>query len=588
MGNDFEFSVLMPIYNVEKYLADAIDSLINQSIGFEENIELVIVDDGSPDNSKDIALKYQEKYPDNIKVFSKSNGGQASAFNFGLKHVQGKYINFLDSDDYLSPNTFEDVHNFLEEHDDEVDVVSIPMMYFEDRTGQHFLNYKFDSTRVIDLVKEPYNPQLSIASSFIRKELLQGFEFDTVLPHGYDALVINEILLNRKKLGVIDSSSYFYRIRTNKSSMINTAYQKEEYYNYLLKNLYVKLIDYCKEKEGSVPKFIQYMMAYNIQWFDKVSDFPDFLTKDEIKEFWEILYDILGNIEEDVINDSHVIKRNYMRYFLMYLKNRKEFHIDIFDDENEIYLKTGDFTINNLHNHGVYMDSVKIENDILRIFGTFTSSCDYNTLRFEAIKTLPNGEKEVFQESNEFFTENSNVKRFLGVDWHFKRYLKFEIPVEEDESSIELKMIYKENDKEMLMKNIIKFRDTSILADMINYFVDDSRIISFKENTFNICHYSFEKAFELKQELLSYIQELLESEKNLKRENRALNRKVNSLDRKNQSLNRRNENLQNKNQKLKENLKKSRDKNKEMMNSTSWKITKPLRMPKQMIEKRKN
>ena len=330
------------------------------------------------------------------------------------------------------------------------------------------------------------------------------------------------------------------------------------------------------------------MMAYNIQWFDKVSDFPDFLTKDEIKEFWEILYDILGNIEEDVINDSHVIKRNYMRYFLMYLKNRKEFHIDIFDDENEIYLKTGDFTINNLHNHGVYMDSVKIENDILRIFGTFTSSCDYNTLRFEAIKTLPNGEKEVFQESNEFFTENSNVKRFLGVDWHFKRYLKFEIPVEEDESSIELKMIYKENDKEMLMKNIIKFRDTSILADMINYFVDDSRIISFKENTFNICPYSFEKAFELKQELLSYIQELLESEKNLKRENRALNRKVNSLDRKNQSLNRRNENLQNKNQKLKENLKKSRDKNKEMMNSTSWKITKPLRMPKQMIEKRKN
>ena len=71
MGNDFEFSVLMPIYNVEKYLADAIDSLINQSIGFEENIELVIVDDGSADNSKDIAFKYQEKYPVNIKVFSK-------------------------------------------------------------------------------------------------------------------------------------------------------------------------------------------------------------------------------------------------------------------------------------------------------------------------------------------------------------------------------------------------------------------------------------------------------------------------------------------------------------------------------------
>ena len=75
MSYDFKFSVLMPIYNVEEYLNDAIDSLINQTIGFEDSIELVIVDDGSPDNSKEIALKYQEKYPNNIKIFSKSNGG---------------------------------------------------------------------------------------------------------------------------------------------------------------------------------------------------------------------------------------------------------------------------------------------------------------------------------------------------------------------------------------------------------------------------------------------------------------------------------------------------------------------------------
>ena len=237
MGDDFEFSVLMPIYNVEEYLAEAIDSLINQSIGFEENIELVIVDDGSPDNSKDIALEYQKRYPDNIKVFSKENGGQATAFNFGLKHLHGKYVNFLDSDDCLSSNTFEDVHNFFEKYKDEVDIVSIPLIYFEGRTGPHFLNYKFTSTRVIDLIEEPYNPQLSIASSFIKKEAFDGLEFDTVLPHGYDALIVNKILLNRKKLGVISTSSYFYRKRESKSSLIDTSYQRKEYYSYLLKNL---------------------------------------------------------------------------------------------------------------------------------------------------------------------------------------------------------------------------------------------------------------------------------------------------------------------------------------------------------------
>ena len=265
MSSNFIFSVLMPIYNVEKYLAESIDSLINQSIGFEENIELVIVDDGSPDNSKEIALKYQEKYPNNIKVFSKSNGGQASAFNFGLKHLNGKYVSFLDSDDRISSNAFEEAYHFLEKYEDEVDIVSIPMVYFENRTGPHILNYKFDSTRVIDLNKEPYTPQLSLASSFVKKEALEGFEFDTLLPHGYDALVLNKILLDKKKLGVMDSCTYFYRRRENNTSMINVAHHKKEYYNYLLKNLYINLIDYSKEKEGHVPQFIQYMMAISSQ-----------------------------------------------------------------------------------------------------------------------------------------------------------------------------------------------------------------------------------------------------------------------------------------------------------------------------------
>ena len=579
MGDDFEFSVLMPIYNVEEYLAEAIDSLINQSIGFEENIELVIVDDGSPDNSKDIALEYQKRYPDNIKVFSKENGGQATAFNFGLKHLHGKYVNFFDSDDCLSSNTFEDVHNFFEKYKDEVDIVSIPLIYFEGRTGPHFLNYKFTSTRVIDLIEEPFNPQLSIASSFIKKEAFDGLEFDTVLPHGYDALIVNKILLNRKKLGVISTSSYFYRKRESKSSLIDTSYQRKEYYSYLLKNLYIHLIEYSKEKEGNLPKFIQYMVAYNIQWYDKLSDFPDFLTEEDIKEFWEIFQEILSNIDDEVINDFRIIKKSHVRYFLMYLKNEKDFHIDTVNDCGEIQLMTGDFTINYLHNHRIYLDIIGIEDGVLRISGTFTSSCDYNTLRFEAIKTSVNGKKQVFKESEEFFRNNSTVRRFLGIDWHFKRCFHFEIPIDDEESNLELKIVYHENDDEVLMSNEIKFREECLLSDLINYFAADSYIMLFEKNSFNLYPYSIEKATELKNELLYYIQGLLESEKNLKRENKSLNIKINKLDRKNRILHYRNNELKDKNKKL-------RQKNKEIMNSTSWKVPKPLRMPKQFIEKR--
>lgn len=573
MSYDFKFSVLMPIYNVEKYLSESIDSLINQSIGFEQNVELVIIDDGSPDSSKDIALRYQEIYPNNIKVFSKSNGGQASAFNFGLDHLHGKYISFLDSDDFLSSNTLLEVYNFFEQHYDEIDLVSIPVMFFERRSGGHMLNYKFDSTRVIDLIKEPYYPQLSIASAFIKNESLKGLEFNTELIAGYDTLMVNKILLQKKKYGVISSCYYNYRKRLDATSTIDNYKQKREFFTHSLKNLDINLMDYYKEKIGNVPKFIQYVVAYDVQWFYTISNLPEYFTKDETNEFWETFYHVLSYIDEDVLNDSRIIRRNYVRSFLMYLKNKKEFHIDTVEDQSEIYLKSGEYTINNLHNHRIYIDSIRIKENILRIYGTFTSSCDSSTLKFKAIKTLPNGEKEIFNESEEFVGDESYTKRILGIDWYFKHYFNFEIPVEEEESKVELKLLYNENDKEIWMKNETTFRDSSLITDMINYFVEDSKLISFKDNSFNIRNYSFEEAYELKQELLSYIQDILESEKNLKRENKSLNKK-------NQSLNKKNE-------KLKAQLKKSNDKNKEILNSTSWKITKPIRMPKLLIKKMK-
>lgn len=573
MSYDFKFSVLMPIYNVEKYLSESIDSLINQSIGFEQNVELVIIDDGSPDSSKDIALRYQEIYPNNIKVFSKSNGGQASAFNFGLDHLHGKYISFLDSDDFLSSNTLLEVYNFFEQHYDEIDLVSIPVMFFERRSGGHMLNYKFDSTRVIDLIKEPYYPQLSIASAFIKNESLKGLEFNTELIAGYDTLMVNKILLQKKKYGVISSCYYNYRKRLDATSTIDNYKQNREFFTHSLKNLDINLMDYYKEKIGNVPKFIQYVVAYDVQWFYTISNLPEYFTKDETNEFWETFYHVLSYIDEDVLNDSRIIRRNYVRSFLMYLKNKKEFHIDTVEDQSEIYLKSGEYTINNLHNHRIYIDSIRIKENILRIYGTFTSSCDSSTLKFKAIKTLPNGEKEIFNESEEFVGDESYTKRILGIDWYFKHYFNFEIPVEEEESKVELKLLYNENDKEIWMKNETTFRDSSLITDMINYFVEDSKLISFKDNSFNIRNYSFEEAYELKQELLSYIQDILESEKNLKRENKSLNKK-------NQSLNKKNE-------KLKAQLKKSNDKNKEILNSTSWKITKPIRMPKLLIKKMK-
>ena len=160
------FSVIMASYNNDKYLEDAVESLTVQNFGFEHNVELIIVDDGSSDDSLKIAKKYQKNYPYNIQVISKENGGQASARNLGLEYAKGDYINFLDSDDKLSPNTFKAVYDFLVKNP-AADVISIPITFFDNQKGAHILNYKYKNEKVVNLLDEPDYPQLSASSAFI-------------------------------------------------------------------------------------------------------------------------------------------------------------------------------------------------------------------------------------------------------------------------------------------------------------------------------------------------------------------------------------------------------------------------------------
>lgn len=136
----FTFSIVIAIYNTGKYLQEAIDSILNQSLNFEEHVQLILVNDGSEDNSLDIALENQKKFPNNIVVLSQENQGQASARNNGLNYVKGKYVNFLDSDDILSTDTLEAVKSFFEKNEDSIDVVAIKLMEFERKERAHPLN----------------------------------------------------------------------------------------------------------------------------------------------------------------------------------------------------------------------------------------------------------------------------------------------------------------------------------------------------------------------------------------------------------------------------------------------------------------
>ncbi len=106
MGN-IKVSVIVPVYNTEKYLKECLDSLVNQTL---EDIQIVIVDDGSTDSSADIIAEYKEKYPQKITAIRQENGGQGKARNVAFGYCEGEYIGFLDSDDYAKLEMFEKMY----------------------------------------------------------------------------------------------------------------------------------------------------------------------------------------------------------------------------------------------------------------------------------------------------------------------------------------------------------------------------------------------------------------------------------------------------------------------------------------------
>ena len=108
-------SIIMPTYNVEKYLPAAIDSVLRQSY---QDWELLVVDDGSTDNSKEIALEYAQK-DDRISVLHKDNGGLSDARNYGLSRAQGKYLHFFDSDDIIETDFYEKMVAAIEVRNDD-------------------------------------------------------------------------------------------------------------------------------------------------------------------------------------------------------------------------------------------------------------------------------------------------------------------------------------------------------------------------------------------------------------------------------------------------------------------------------------
>ena len=334
----YELSVIMAVYNVEPFLREAIESLVNQMIGFDK-IQLIMVDDGSTDESGKICDEYAKKYPDNIIVIHKENGGVSSARNKGLQYATGRYVNFMDSDDKLTPNVALRVVQFFETRRELIDVVAIPLYFFDGARGQHPLNAKFKKgSRIIDLYREPSSIHLSMSSSFIKLECLQNIQFDTNLAFAEDAKILLPILAKKGTLGVLSNARYYYRKRsTGELSAIQKSQTVSEWYMPYLEHFQEATIRYFLDEYGYLPKFVQYTLAYDLQWRIKQTEVPETLfSNEEVTAYKEKLINLISMIDDDVWLNQ---KSLWQEHKLWALKKKYGHDPEIVDRFNERFLR---------------------------------------------------------------------------------------------------------------------------------------------------------------------------------------------------------------------------------------------------------
>lgn len=213
---NIKISILVPVYKVEAYLPRCIESVLSQDF---PNYELILVDDGSPDNSGKICEEYAFKYPILIKVIHKKNGGLPSARLAGFQQASGKYIMFLDSDDYLLPNALTILYKKIEEgydivkginrrvYDDGSYTIERHKIFNEEVTGNE--NYL---SKVINADIAPY-----LWGGLYRKDLIQEGDFQPILSFsvGEDWLLNIAIARKVNKMVCIDKEVYCYFINNN-------------------------------------------------------------------------------------------------------------------------------------------------------------------------------------------------------------------------------------------------------------------------------------------------------------------------------------------------------------------------------------
>lgn len=231
-----EVSIVVPVYNVEKYLPQCLESILNQTF---QNFEIIVVNDGSTDESERIIQQYSLKYPNKIRAFSQENQGVAATRNLALKYARGKYISFVDSDDFVGTDFIKDLYEVARLKNADMVICNYTKVDEQGKKMRVYnANFKEGELRI---------PSYISCNRLIKKELFNTYQICYKKGIVFEDIpVMLKMEAVAENVQLISKADYFYR--SNPQSITNSFNKKKYEMNQLPFEAMKESIEFCMEQ----------------------------------------------------------------------------------------------------------------------------------------------------------------------------------------------------------------------------------------------------------------------------------------------------------------------------------------------------
>ena len=307
------YTIVSAVYNVDQYLDKFFESIFSQRL-FLHHIQVIVIDDGSTDDSCETIARWSKRYR-NIEYYKKTNGGQASARNFGIEKAKGKWITFIDSDDFISDDYFSYVDSFQDSSDSTLSLISTNFIFYHEKTHtfreNHPLSYRYKEKYTLKSISNLGTfVQLGVNHAFFSLSLINTFNIrfdERVKPNFEDAKFAAQYMLNARGdlAAFLSVPKYYYRKRADESSTLDLSGSDPRLYKDVIQYGMIELLEEASIQFDYIPVWLQRTCLYSIVWtirsIYRKSIPKQLLSKSKIRTFLLLTKRLFELIDEDVI-----------------------------------------------------------------------------------------------------------------------------------------------------------------------------------------------------------------------------------------------------------------------------------------------